>query len=90
MRGKIYIEIRNMEVGATVELNGESIRVTNEKTRKRLCNDFSFRLRHADTRGDFRIAEADAANALRKAEDQENRPCKKIRSFDKLITLFLL
>lgn len=34
MRGKIYIEIRNMEVGATVELNGESIRVTNEKPEK--------------------------------------------------------
>ncbi|MCS7143787.1 MAG: SCP2 sterol-binding domain-containing protein [Archaeoglobaceae archaeon] len=34
MRGKIFLEIRNIGVGATVELDGENIKVTNEKPEK--------------------------------------------------------
>ncbi|MCQ4153067.1 MAG: SCP2 sterol-binding domain-containing protein [Archaeoglobi archaeon] len=34
MRGKVYIEIRNIGVGATVEFDGDKINVTNEKPKK--------------------------------------------------------
>jgi|YelNatPaOPRAMG01_1025707.scaffolds.fasta_scaffold244312_2 putative sterol carrier protein len=34
IRGKLYIEIRNMNVGATVEFEGEKIKVTGEKPEK--------------------------------------------------------